>query len=163
MPHHLSSATASIVLRILLPAQRNLTLLCRKPNKIQSIFYVDRSFHHSSAYVYLGPAPNCQRASLPPLYTSSERFPKPFPKRISISDLTLEIEMFATKRLGKELAKAKQKLPPGIDLVKADDFREWQMDIRVLDDNPIYRGQIYRLSFIFSTQYPIGKLSNVYN
>lgn len=40
--------------------------------------------------------------------------------------------MFAAKRLGKELMKAKQKLPPGIDLVKADDLKEWWMDIRVL-------------------------------
>jgi hypothetical protein len=31
------------------------------------------------------------------------------------------------------------------------------MDIVVLDDNPIYNGDIYRLSFIFGTQYPIGK------
>ncbi|RMZ89227.1 hypothetical protein DV736_g3548, partial [Chaetothyriales sp. CBS 134916] len=63
--------------------------------------------------------------------------------------------MFAAKRLGKELAKAKQKLPPGIELIKADDFHEWQMDIRVLDDNPLYKGQIFRLSFIFNNQYPI--------
>ena len=27
------------------------------------------------------------------------------------------------------------KLPPGITLVKADDFREWLMDIRVMDDS----------------------------
>lgn len=67
--------------------------------------------------------------------------------------------MFAAKRLGKELQKARQKLPPGIDLVKADDFREWLMDIRVLDDNPLYKNQIYRLSFIFSQQYPIGTLT----
>lgn len=40
--------------------------------------------------------------------------------------------MFAAKRLGKELIKAKQKLPPGIELVKADDLKEWWMDIRVL-------------------------------
>ncbi|KAJ9606528.1 hypothetical protein H2200_008536 [Cladophialophora chaetospira] len=59
--------------------------------------------------------------------------------------------MFAAKRLGK----AKQKLPPGIDLVKADDFREWLVDIRVLDANPLYMNQIYRLSFLFSESYPI--------
>jgi ubiquitin-conjugating enzyme E2 W len=29
------------------------------------------------------------------------------------------------------------------------------MDIRVLDDNPLYAGQIYRLKFRFSTAYPI--------
>lgn len=64
--------------------------------------------------------------------------------------------MFAAKRLSKELQKAKQKLPPGIDLIRADDFREWLLDIRVLDDNPIYKDQVFRLSFIFSQQYPIG-------
>lgn len=37
---------------------------------------------------------------------------------------------------------AKQKLPPGISIAKADDFREWQMDIQVLDDNPLYKGEI---------------------
>ncbi|KIW56350.1 hypothetical protein, variant [Exophiala xenobiotica] len=63
--------------------------------------------------------------------------------------------MFAAKRLGKELQKAKHSLPPGIDLVKADDFREWQVDIRVLDANPLYLNQTYRLSFIFSNNYPI--------
>ncbi|KAJ9634288.1 hypothetical protein H2204_006365 [Knufia peltigerae] len=62
--------------------------------------------------------------------------------------------MFAAKRLGKELQKAKY-LPPGIDLVKADDFKEWQVDIRVLDSNPLYLNQIYRLSFIFTNNYPI--------
>ena len=56
----------------------------------------------------------------------------------------------------QELQKAKQKLPPGITLVRADDFQEWQMDIEVLDTNPIYSGQIFRLSFIFSSNYPIG-------
>ena len=40
--------------------------------------------------------------------------------------------------------------------MKADDFREWQVDIRVLDDNPLYMNQVFRLSFIFSEQYPIG-------
>lgn len=32
----------------------------------------------------------------------------------------------------QELSKAKQKLPPGIELVKADDLKEWWVDIRVL-------------------------------
>lgn len=31
------------------------------------------------------------------------------------------------------------------------------MDIRVLDDNPLYKDQIYRLKFTFSNKYPIGK------
>lgn len=30
------------------------------------------------------------------------------------------------------------------------------MDIRVLDDNPLYAGQTYRLKFRFSNNYPIG-------
>ncbi len=70
--------------------------------------------------------------------------------------LSTSIAMFAAKRLGKELQKAKQHLPPGIDLVKADDFQEWQMDIRVLDNNPLYNDQIFRLCFRFGTNYPIG-------
>lgn len=32
------------------------------------------------------------------------------------------------------------------------------MDIRVLDDNPLYKDQIYRLKFTFSNKYPIGKM-----
>lgn len=63
--------------------------------------------------------------------------------------------MFASKRLSKELSKLHDKLPPGITLVKADDFREWLMDIRVMDDNPIYNGQTYRLKFAFTQSYPI--------
>jgi ubiquitin-conjugating enzyme E2 W len=30
------------------------------------------------------------------------------------------------------------------------------MDIKVLDDNPIYKNQTYRLKFMFSSNYPIG-------
>lgn len=48
------------------------------------------------------------------------------------------------------------KLPPGIQLVKADNFEEWQMDIKVLDDNPIYKDETYRLKFHFPKNYPIG-------
>ncbi|KAL5347062.1 hypothetical protein ACLOAV_008205 [Pseudogymnoascus australis] len=82
----------------------------------------------------------------------------------------------ASKRLGKELPKvppilcAKQKtvtnktvpvvqihssLPPGISLVTADGFAEWFMDIRVLDANPIYINQTFRLKFKFTDAYPI--------
>jgi len=35
-------------------------------------------------------------------------------------------------------------------------LQEWLMDIQVLDDNPIYKGQTYRLKFMFSSNYPIG-------
>ncbi len=46
---------------------------------------------------------------------------------------------------------------PGITLVSADNFEEWLLDIKVLDQNPLYLDQTYRLKFKFSPQYPIGK------
>lgn len=46
-------------------------------------------------------------------------------------------------------------LPPGISLVSAPDLKEWLMDIRVLDSNPIYLDQTYRLRFRFTSNYPI--------
>jgi ubiquitin-conjugating enzyme E2 W len=46
-------------------------------------------------------------------------------------------------------------LPPGITLVKADNFENWLVDIQVLDANPIYAGETYRLKFMFSQNYPI--------
>jgi ubiquitin-conjugating enzyme E2 W len=87
---------------------------------------------------------------------------------------------FASKRLSKELNKVcasfssqspspdsyvfsqiNGALPPGISLVKAEDFQEWLLDIKVLDSNPIYLNQTYRLQFKFSPSYPIGTcLSN---
>ncbi|MDI1488277.1 MAG: hypothetical protein OHK93_007551 [Ramalina farinacea] len=63
--------------------------------------------------------------------------------------------MFAQKRLQKELVKIQQSLPPGITLVSADNLQEWQLDIRVLDSNPLYLNQNYRLRFRFSNNYPI--------
>jgi len=62
---------------------------------------------------------------------------------------------FAQKRLQKELVKIHNNLPPGIDLVAADNLEEWLLDIRVLDQNPIYLNEIYRLKFRFSASYPI--------
>jgi len=50
-------------------------------------------------------------------------------------------------------------LPPGIVLVSADNLEEWLLDIEVLDDNPLYKGQTYRLKFRFSNSYPIGRFS----
>ena len=47
------------------------------------------------------------------------------------------------------------KLPPGITLIQADNFETWLVDIRVIDSNPIYDGETYRLKFDFSRQYPI--------
>lgn len=49
-------------------------------------------------------------------------------------------------------------LPPGISLVEAENFDTWLMDIRVMDDNPLYRDQTYRLKFKFPNNYPIGML-----
>ncbi|BDD60832.1 hypothetical protein MAP00_005929 [Monascus purpureus] len=63
--------------------------------------------------------------------------------------------MFAGKRLSKELQKMHEHLPPGIAIVTAENFEEWQMDIKVLDDNPLYKGETYRLKFTFSSKYPI--------
>jgi len=63
--------------------------------------------------------------------------------------------VFASKRLARELCKLQEELPPGITLVQAEDLKEWLMDIRVIDDNPIYRNEIYRLKFTFSSSYPI--------
>ena len=47
-------------------------------------------------------------------------------------------------------------LPPGITLVSAEGFEEWLLDLKVLDANPLYMNQVYRLKFKFSPQYPIG-------
>ncbi|BCS08741.1 UBC-like protein [Aspergillus piperis CBS 112811] len=63
--------------------------------------------------------------------------------------------MFAGKRLSKELLKMKDHLPPGITIVKSDNLEEWQMDIKVLDSNPLYQNETYRLKFTFSNKYPI--------
>lgn len=50
----------------------------------------------------------------------------------------------------------KEHMPPGISIVKSENLEEWQMDIQVLDDNPLYQNEIYRLKFTFSSKYPIG-------
>ncbi|KAL0474565.1 ubiquitin conjugating enzyme [Neurospora intermedia] len=62
---------------------------------------------------------------------------------------------FAAKRLGKELNKIQNGLPPGIELVSADNLEEWLLDIRVLDNNPLYLNETYRLKFRFGQSYPI--------
>ncbi|KAL3419010.1 ubiquitin conjugating enzyme [Phlyctema vagabunda] len=62
---------------------------------------------------------------------------------------------FASKRLGKELNKIHGSLPPGITLVTAEGFEEWLLDIKVLDANPLYMNETYRLKFKFSPSYPI--------
>jgi ubiquitin-conjugating enzyme E2 W len=58
-------------------------------------------------------------------------------------------------------------LPPGIDLITSgsdgSDMSEWQLDIRVLDQNPLYTGETYRLKFRFSKHYPIGSRILVLN
>lgn len=62
---------------------------------------------------------------------------------------------FANKRLSKELIKMKEHTAPGISIVKSDNLEEWQMDVQVLDDNPLYKGHVYRLKFTFNNKYPI--------
>ncbi|KAI9640659.1 hypothetical protein NHQ30_010967 [Ciborinia camelliae] len=59
------------------------------------------------------------------------------------------------RRLAKELNKIHEGLPPGITLVSADDLTEWFLDIRVLDPNPLYKDQTFRLKFKFPQNYPI--------
>jgi ubiquitin-conjugating enzyme E2 W len=46
-------------------------------------------------------------------------------------------------------------LPPGISLVRADDFQTWLMDVQVIDPNPLYLNETYRLKFVFNQHYPI--------
>ncbi|PWY98190.1 UBC-like protein [Testicularia cyperi] len=61
----------------------------------------------------------------------------------------------ATKRLGKELSELKLKgLPEGFQIIKAEDFSEWQFSIQVLG-NSLYEGQKFGLRFRFSDGYPM--------
>jgi ubiquitin-conjugating enzyme E2 W len=46
-------------------------------------------------------------------------------------------------------------LPPGITLVRADDFQTWLMDMSLPDPNPLYLNETYRLKFVFNQHYPI--------
>ncbi|KAG5920170.1 hypothetical protein E4U60_001087 [Claviceps pazoutovae] len=66
----------------------------------------------------------------------------------------------ATPLREKRVAKERQKiekagLAPGIELVDGDSLQNWVFDIRVLDSNPLYENQIFRLKFSFSPSYPI--------
>ncbi|KAF9775142.1 hypothetical protein IL306_006779, partial [Fusarium sp. DS 682] len=51
----------------------------------------------------------------------------------------------------------KDGMPPGITLIERNDSvaGDWFVDIQVLDDNPLYKNQIYRLKFHFPKMYPI--------
>ena len=53
-------------------------------------------------------------------------------------------------------------MPPGITLIERNDSvaGDWFVDIQVLDDNPLYKDQIYRLKFHFPKMYPIGPSMN---
>lgn len=52
-------------------------------------------------------------------------------------------------------------LPPGIELISSGtnegEFSNWLLDIRVLDENPLYKDETYRLRFRFPQAYPIGE------
>ncbi|KAF2754331.1 ubiquitin-conjugating enzyme [Pseudovirgaria hyperparasitica] len=63
--------------------------------------------------------------------------------------------MSAARRLARELTKLHEHLPPGISVALAEGFQEWRMNIKVLDDNPIYAGETYQLLFRFGNSYPI--------
>jgi ubiquitin-conjugating enzyme E2 W len=52
----------------------------------------------------------------------------------------------------------KDGMPPGITLIERNDSvaGDWFVDIQVLDENPLYKDQTYRLKFHFPKMYPIG-------
>ena len=52
------------------------------------------------------------------------------------------------------------KLPDGLTLISAEGFKEWFIDLRVLDPNPLYINKIFRLKFTFSDKYPMGTYSS---
>ncbi|KAI9166933.1 putative ubiquitin-conjugating enzyme [Paramyrothecium foliicola] len=94
----------------------------------------------------------------PPLNNFAHRTLRTHLWEIALRWLTMAASM-CTKRLMKELAKIKNDgLPPGIELVSAgegSDISEWYLDIRVLDQNPLYKDEVYRLKFKFPKAYPI--------
>jgi len=48
------------------------------------------------------------------------------------------------------------KLPEGLTLISAEGFKEWFIDLQVLDPNPLYINKTFRLKFTFSDKYPMG-------
>ncbi|KAH0610455.1 uncharacterized protein H6S33_011982 [Morchella sextelata] len=60
-----------------------------------------------------------------------------------------------SKRLKRELLNMQKELPAGIHIAAADDLSTWEMDLEVLDQNPIYYGKTFRLRFKFGKNYPI--------
>ncbi|KAI0314257.1 UBC-like protein [Amylostereum chailletii] len=61
-----------------------------------------------------------------------------------------------TRRLGKELTEIQtQKLPEGIQLLKADDFETWFLSIEVLGES-LYKGEVFALMFRFDNSYPFS-------
>ena len=69
--------------------------------------------------------------------------------------------MASQRRLLKELEGLHRDLPPGISLASAEGFDDWTMDIMVLDPNPLYQNQTFRLKFRFNydprSNYPYSK------
>jgi hypothetical protein len=63
--------------------------------------------------------------------------------------------LYITARASLTLDQMHDKLPPGITLIQAEDFKTWLVDVQVVDSNPLYLGETYRLKFAFSPQYPI--------
>lgn len=81
----------------------------------------------------------------------AKELPKVLPAIVFICDATkLDLTLFS---------QIHSSLPPGISLVSAEGFDEWFMDIIVLDANPLYMNETYRLKFKFSNSYPIGQMA----
>ncbi|KAJ6073218.1 hypothetical protein N7467_011303 [Penicillium canescens] len=112
---------------------------------VHRLFLCVREVFYSSAPRHTSATPHRPSYSTGALLIAESLHSPPFKSTV----------MFATKRLGKELLKMKDHVPPGIEIVKSDTLEEWQMDIKVLDDNPLYFNQTYRLKFTFNNKYPI--------
>ncbi|KAK9470286.1 ubiquitin-conjugating enzyme/RWD-like protein [Dipodascopsis tothii] len=60
-----------------------------------------------------------------------------------------------TRRLTKERADLEKSMPAGITILEADNFEQWLLEVRVLDENPLYVGKTFLLRFKFLPSYPI--------
>lgn len=79
--------------------------------------------------------------------------------RSSSEEYTTEARVEGARRLTLLIPQIKNSLPPGISLVEAENLEEWLLDIEVLDQNPLYLNQMFRLKFRFGDKYPIGARS----
>lgn len=62
----------------------------------------------------------------------------------------------ASKRLGKELTDLRVNgPPPGIQILQADDLKEWSFSIQVLGDSSVFKDETFALRFRFADSYPL--------